>query len=325
MTNQHSQFEGRPLARPEDDIEDQGAAFDAVTLLTRRRVLGALGIGVGTVALAACGTAATGESTGGGSTTSSESTRAGTTGTGTTTSATEEIPEETNGPYPADGTRDLNILTESGIVRQDIRTSLDGGETAEGVELTMTFVLADMANGDQPFEGAAVYAWQCDGVGRYSMYTQGVEDQTWLRGVQVADAEGSVSFTTIVPGCYSGRWPHIHFEVYPDLDSATDVENVIATSQVAFPEDMLTEIYQLAEYVGSADNMAGVGSMQDDGIFADSYELQTPVITGSIGEGYVATLPVGIDTTTEPSSGGGPGGGGPGGGGPGGRQIVASR
>lgn len=324
MTNQQPEFEGRPLARPEDDIEDQGAAFDAVTLLTRRRVLGALGIGVGTVALAACGTAATGESSGGGSSSSSTS-GSSTSSTGATTSTTEEIPEETNGPYPADGTQDLNILTESGIVRQDIRTSLDGGATAEGVELTMTFVLADMANGDQPFEGAAVYAWQCDGVGRYSMYTQGVEDQTWLRGVQVADAEGSVSFTTIVPGCYSGRWPHIHFEVYPDLDSATDVENVIATSQVAFPEDMLTEIYQLAEYVGSADNMAGVGSMQDDGIFADSYELQTPVITGSIGEGYVATLPVGIDTTTEPSSGGGPGGGGPGGGGPGGRQIVASR
>ncbi|GGB91103.1 intradiol ring-cleavage dioxygenase [Knoellia flava] len=303
-------FEGRPLARPQDELVDQGAAFDATTLFSRRRMLSVLGIGMGTVALAACGADTTSSS---GTTSSGSASASGT--------ATGEIPEETNGPYPADGTQDLNILEQSGIERQDIRTSLDGGEAVAGVALTMAFVVTDMAN-DKPFEGAAVYAWQCDAEGRYSMYSDGVTDQTWLRGVQVADADGKVSFTTIVPGCYSGRWPHIHFEVYPDKASATDVDNVIATSQVAFPQDMLTPIYARSEYGDSARNMASVGSVEDDMIFSDSLDLQTPTITGSIDAGYTATLKVGVDTTTEPSAGGG---GGMPGGGPGGGQPPAPR
>lgn len=306
-------FEGRPFARPEDELVDQGAAFDATTLFSRRRMLGVLGIGMGTVALAACGADPTSSGSTTGSTSSGSSSASGT--------ATGEIPEETNGPYPADGTQDLNILEQSGIERQDIRTSLDGGEAVAGVALTMTFVVTDMAN-DRPFAGAAVYAWHCDAEGRYSMYSDGVTDQTWLRGVQVADADGKVSFTTIVPGCYSGRWPHIHFEVYPDKASATDVDNVVATSQVAFPQDMLTPIYARSEYGDSARNMSGVGSVESDMIFSDSLDLQSPTITGSIGSGYTATLQVGVDTTTEPSAGGG-GGGMPGG--PGGGQPPAPR
>ena len=287
-------YEGRLLDRPDDEVIDQGVGFDIRTLLTRRGVLSLMGVGAGSLALAACGAGDSGAASTAGSSTS----------TGATTSATGEIPEETNGPYPADGTRDLNILEQSGIERQDLRSNLDGSATVEGVALTMAFVVTDMAGG-KPFEGAAVYAWHCDAQGRYSMYTQGVEDQTWLRGVQVADSDGKVSFTTIVPGCYSGRWPHLHFEVYPDIASATDVANVIATSQVAFPADMLGPIYERGEYDGSARNLTAVGSVEQDGIFADSVDLEMPTISGSIDAGYTATLAVNVDTTTEPSSGGG--------------------
>lgn len=262
-------------------------------------MLSVMGIGAGTVALAACGAD--------GTTTTTDTTS--TAGAGAATSSTGEIPEETNGPYPADGTQDLNILEQSGIERQDIRSSLDGGTTAEGVALTMAFVVTDMAKG-KPFEGAAVYAWQCNAKGQYSMYTQGVENETFLRGVQVADADGKVSFTTIVPGCYAGRWPHIHFEVYPDKASATDVDNVIATSQVAFPIEMLTPIFERAEYAGSTQNLAAIGSVDKDMIFADSIDLQTPTLTGSIDAGYTASLDVKVDTATTPSAGGGMGGGG---------------
>lgn len=142
------------------------------------------------------------------------------------------------------------------------------------------------------------------------MCTQGVENETFLRGVQVADADGKVSFTTIVPGCYAGRWPHIHFEVYPDKASATDVDNVIATSQVAFPIEMLTPIFERAEYAGSTQNLAAIGSVDKDMIFADSIDLQTPTLTGSIDAGYTASLDVKVDTATTPSAGGGMGGGG---------------
>ena len=71
------------------------------------------------------------------------------------------------------------------------------------------------------------------------MYSDGVTDQNYLRGVQVADSTGMVRFTSIFPACYDGRWPHIHFEVYPDQASITDSTSAIATSQVALPQDVV--------------------------------------------------------------------------------------
>lgn len=302
-TPEGPQYEGRPLDRPDDEVVDQGAAFDARTLIGRRRVLSLFGIGASTVVLAACSSNSSGPSA---TSTAAASGSAGTEG---------EIPEETNGPYPADGTNDVNVLERSGIVRSDITTSLDGGTAVEGVPLTLTLTVTDMASGDIPFEGAAVYVWQCDAQGRYSMYSQGVEEETYLRGVQFADADGVVTFKTIVPGCYTGRWPHIHFEVYPDADSATDVANVVATSQLAFPADMLGKVYALDGYSGSSDNMAGVGTrVSDDDIFGEGdWKLQAPTVSGEAGSGYVAKLDVGVDTDTEPTRGGAgqpPGGGG---------------
>jgi protocatechuate 3,4-dioxygenase beta subunit len=272
-------FEGRLLPRPEEEVVDQGAGFDISTLLTRRRVLGLVGVGVGAAALAACGASSSGSAS------------------STSTTADGEIPEETNGPYPADGTNGTNVLTESGIVRSDITSSLDGGTTAEGVPLEFTFTLTDMAKDDSPFAGVAVYLWQCDAQGLYSMYSEGVEDETYLRGVQVADAEGQVRFRTIVPGCYPGRWPHLHFEVYPDVGSATTGENAIATSQVAFPEKLADKVYELDTYEGSADNLAEV-SLDTDMVFSDGYELEMGTFTGSPSAGYKGSLAVAVDTTT---------------------------
>ena len=297
-TPQGPAYEGRLLARPEEELVDQGAGFDISTLLTRRRILGLVGAGVGAAALAACGAG-------------SSSTSAGGSAANASTTADGEIPQETNGPYPADGTNGTNVLTESGIVRSDITSSLDGGTTVEGVPLEFSFTVTDMVN-DVPFEGAAVYLWQCDALGRYSMYSEGVEDETYLRGVQVADSKGQVTFKTIVPGCYDGRWTHMHFEVYPDADSATTGENAIATSQVAFPEKMLTKVYGEDAYEGSAENLTKV-SLDTDNVFSDGYDLEMGKFSGSPSAGYQGSLSVAVDTTTEASMGGAPGGGGEGG------------
>lgn len=300
-------YEGRLLPRPDDEVVDQGAGFDVATLVTRRRVLSVVGVGAGALALAACSSGTTSD------TASSTASSTGSAATTDTSSAAEgEIPEETNGPYPADGTNGVNVLEESGIVRRDLTSSLDGGTTVDGVPLSFTFSLTDMVNDNAPFEGAAVYAWQCDAQGRYSMYTEGVEDETYLRGIQVADAHGEATFETIVPGCYSGRWTHVHFEVYPDIDSATDVENAIGTSQVAFPQEMLDEVYQLDTYSGSAQNLAQVGSIENDNVFGDGHDLQLGTFSGDPSSGYVGSLAVAIDTTTTASP-GQPGGGGGGG------------
>ncbi|MFT4009176.1 MAG: intradiol ring-cleavage dioxygenase [Nocardioidaceae bacterium] len=301
-------YEGRLLARPDDEVVDQGAGFDIATLVTRRRVLGVVGAGVGALALAACGSdsdsASSSSSTASGSTTAAET--------------SGEIPQETNGPYPADGTNGVNVLEESGIVRSDITSSLDGGATVDGVPLSLTFTVTDMANDSAPFEGAAVYVWHCDAQGDYSMYSEGLEDETYLRGIQVVNAKGKVTFETIVPGCYSGRWPHIHFEVYPDVDSATNVENSIATSQMAFPEDMLTKVYKLDTYSGSTENLSQV-TLATDNVFSDGYDLEMGTFTGDVKSGYVGSLAVGVDTTTEPTLATAPSSGGGGDGGSGGQ------
>ncbi|MXS74079.1 3,4-dioxygenase subunit beta [Microbacterium sp. CSI-V] len=308
-------YEGRLLDRPDDEVVDQGASFDMRTLVSRRNVLGIVGLGAGAVALAACAPQ-TAASTATATATATPSATATPTASATPTAtaaaaayASEEIPQETNGPYPADGTNGVDVLNQSGIVRSDIRSSLDGGATAEGVPLTFTFTLSDLANGNAAYAGAAVYVWHCDADGLYSMYSDAVIDETYLRGIQVADAQGQVTFTTIVPGCYSGRWTHIHFEVYPDAASATNVSNQIATSQVAFPQDMLDAVYALDTYPGSARNLAQIGSLSNDNVFSDGWDLEMGTFTGDTSTGYVGTLAVAIDATTQASV-SSPGGGG---------------
>ena len=185
---------------------------------------------------------------------------------------------------------------------------------AGGVPTTVELTISDLANGGVPFEGVAVYLWHCTREGGYSMYSQGVEDENFLRGVQVADADGTVTFTSIFPACYDGRWPHIHFEVYPDEASITDAANVIATSQVALTEDVCTVVYAEDGYEASVSNLANV-SLATDGVFGDdSAATQLATIIGDVASGYTIALPVGVDTTTAAGGGTIGGGGGPGGG-----------
>lgn len=105
----------------------------------------------------------------------------------------------------------------AGIVRRDITTSVDGASgVAEGIPLTVKLTLLDGNNGCTP----------------------------------------TVAFTTIFPACYSGRWPHMHFEA-----------SVANLRQVSLTSDM---------------------------VFADGVTQQMPTITGSVGQGFVAKLSVTI-------------------------------
>ncbi|RII94632.1 3,4-dioxygenase subunit beta [Clavibacter michiganensis] len=290
-------YEGRLLDRADDEVVDQGVAFDMRTLMSRRGVLSLIGLGAGSVVLAAC--SATGTTPG-----------AATSGTGASTTSMGEIPDETAGPYPGDGSNGADVLEQSGIVRSDIRSSIEGGSTAAGVPMTLSMTVLDMANNDAPFADVAVYVWHCDAAGGYSMYSDGIEDETYLRGVQVADAAGVVSYTSIFPACYTGRWPHIHFEVYPDVDSITDSTKAISTSQIALPEDVSRTVYTLAEYDGSTSNLDQV-SLDSDNVFSDdSGALQLATVTGDAISGYQVSLTIRVDTTTAPTAGSAPSGGG---------------
>lgn len=292
-------YEGRPLTRQGEDLEDQGLTFDIATLATRRRFLGLLGAGATTAVLAACAApAVSSPPTSGSGSTGSSSTSTATTG--------QEMPTETGGPYPGDGSNGPDVLEMTGVERSDIRSSIDGGAVAEGVPVTLTMNLIDMAGGSTPFAGAAVYLWHADARGRYSLYTSGVTDETYLRGVQVAGADGTVTFTTIFPGCYAGRWPHMHFEVFPDAASITDASNNVLTSQLALPGAESTAVYATSAYTGSAANLAGV-TLQSDNVFSDGWTMQVPAVSGSVGGGYTMTIDVPIDTRTAQTAAGAPG------------------
>jgi protocatechuate 3,4-dioxygenase beta subunit len=202
------------------------------------------------------------------------------------------IPAETEGPYPGDGTNGPNALGLSGIVRSDIRSSIGAATgVAGGVLLEVRLRLMDTTCTALP--GFAVYIWHCDREGRYSMYSSGAENENYLRGVQEADDEGVVAFTTIFPACYPGRWPHIHFEIYESLAAASAGGNAVKTSQLALPEEACDEVFDTAGYEASVTNLARL-TLQSDGIFSDGVTLQLASLTGDATSGFVATLDVAI-------------------------------
>jgi protocatechuate 3,4-dioxygenase beta subunit len=207
------------------------------------------------------------------------------------------IPEETAGPFPGDGSNGPDVLGQSGVVRRDIRSSFgDLSGTAEGIPLTIRIQLQDAAKDCAPLADAAVYVWHCDREGGYSLYSQGVTDRNYLRGVQAAGSDGVVTFQSIFPACYQGRWPHIHFEVYRDLAAATDDANKIATSQIALPEATCSAVYATAGYEQSVQNLKDV-SLATDMVFADdgaTHQLGT--VSGDNASGYTVTLAVPVGT-----------------------------
>jgi len=204
------------------------------------------------------------------------------------------IPEETAGPFPGDGTNGPNVLTTSGVVRHNIRSSFGGlTGTATGVPLTVRLRVTDVSAGNVVKPGAAVYLWHCDALGRYSLYASGVTDKNYLRGIQVADKKGELTFTSIFPACYDGRWPHIHFEVYPSLAKANNAANKVATSQMALPAAACKAVYATTGYTGSAANLAKT-SLSRDMVFSDGYSHELASVTGSTSKGFTAALTVAV-------------------------------
>ncbi len=95
---------------------------------------------------------------------------------------------------------------------------------------------------------------------------------------------------SIFPAAYSGRWPHIHFEVYPDAGAATAGTSKLRTSQLALPEEACAEVYATDGYEQSSTNMAA-SSLDSDMVFSDGYSLQLATVTGTL-DGMTATLRV---------------------------------
>ncbi|GLU90877.1 intradiol ring-cleavage dioxygenase [Agromyces sp. NBRC 114283] len=276
------------------DEDHRGLVYDIRTLVDRRRALGIFG-GIGlTSLLAACagpgesGTASASSSSGAGAPSASS------TPTASDASGLGEVPDETGGPYPADGSNGVNVLDDSGIVRSDLRQSFGASTTtAEGVPLQIALTVRDAASG-AALVGAGVYLWHCDRSGGYSLYSAGLEHENYLRGVQATDDTGTVRFTSIYPACYSGRWPHIHFEVYADVANAVASGPIVKTSQIALPPESNDAVYATSGYEQSVRNAAAV-SLASDNVFGDDGGIhQIASMSGSVAQGYTAALTIGV-------------------------------
>ncbi len=273
---------------PNSDMHDHdgGLVADLKAIRTRRMVLGGLGaVGIGIAGYAFFGSR--GEAT--------------VTGQGPDGAICVADPVETNGPFPADGTnakdgQTVNVLTETGVVRQDIRPSFAGQTAlADGVTMDMVIRVVSVSGACAPLAGHAVYVWHCDAAGQYSIYD--APDRNYLRGVGITDAAGEVRFTSIVPACYDGRWPHVHFEVFANAGAAVSADASLLISQFALPVAAVRAVYADARYAGSVDNLGDV-SLTGDMVFGDNtpeqIAAQTLTMTGDPVTGYVATGVIGL-------------------------------
>ena len=133
------------------------------------------------------------------------------------------MPETTAGPFYFDPALQRTDITEG----------------RPGVPLRLRIQVVDA--GCKPIGGARVDIWHCDAQGIYSGYPQqlgGLDTtgETFLRGTMLAGDDGIAEFTTIYPGWYPGRTPHIHFKAFPD-------QARVLTGQLFFPDDISREIY----------------------------------------------------------------------------------
>ncbi|MET9506671.1 intradiol ring-cleavage dioxygenase [Streptomyces sp. NPDC006622] len=286
------------------------------TSITRRRALAVTG---GTVA--AGGLAVAGyQSAFADTATETETTTAATTASATSTGGTcmTLMSSVTEGPYYLDGA----------LVRKDIT------EGKSGVPLTLRLTVVDATDGCTPVPGAAVEIWHCDAWGYYSGYTTAnpggsapaesedgstADDGTYLRGYQIANANGVVRFETIFPGWYTPRTCHIHLKVHTGgekEDGTYEGGKVNHTGQLFFADDIAEEVFTLAPYA----RHSGTYTRLDDDMVYDgggaSSGLLTlkPVKKADPSKGYKGSLTLGVDPDAE-STGAGSGGGGGGGGG----------
>src|SRR5512132_2954940 len=252
---------------------------DRRALLSRRQAMGLFaGLGAGVVA-AACGGGSSSKDAS--SSTSKRTTSAGASGTTASGTACVLTPEVTEGPYYLDLDK----------VRSDIT------EGKDGTPLDLKITVVD-ATGCTPIKDAAVDVWHCDAVGVYSGFSQAggggpggaqsaTDDQTFLRGTQVTDANGLGEFRTIYPGWYRGRAVHIHMKVHVG-------GSVVHTGQLFFDDDLTDQVYRSAPY--SSRRVPDVRNSADD-IYRDAGAASAVLAMTPSGNGYVGDITVGVRRT----------------------------
>jgi protocatechuate 3,4-dioxygenase beta subunit len=165
------------------------------------------------------------------------------------------------------------------IAGETIRSDVRDGRPGLPLRLELTVLDAVACT---PIAGATVEIWHADASGVYSGFGAGASSRTFLRGVQIADANGRVAFSTVYPGWYQGRATHIHLKVM--------VNGNVHTTQLFFPEPINSAVYATAPYA----THAGSRTLNaQDNIFSGGGSSTTLAISQT-SSGYTAILNLGV-------------------------------
>jgi protocatechuate 3,4-dioxygenase beta subunit len=234
-------------------------------VLTRREALALLG-STGTLLLF------------GGSTSSADSSRAG-----RPRYPCVVRPASTAGPYYVD----------EKLQRSDIRSDPTDGTVKEGIPVALTLNVSSIAKGAcAPLAGAIVDVWHCDAHGVYSDAVDplfNTAGKKFLRGHQITDQHGVVRFTTIYPGWYPQRTPHIHYKIRSPQSAKSPYE---FTGQMYFDEGMNDRVYAKAPYAGRGKRTV---SNITDRIYNADGGRQSMLTVKPAKDGFTAVFDVALD------------------------------
>lgn len=183
-------------------------------------------------------------------------------------------PSETDGPFPT--------KVPANFVRKDITD----GRT--GVAMTLNITIKNANASCAALAGAILDVWHCDKDGYYSEYggsgMQSVNFQSvdFLRGRQMTDANGLAAFTSIFPGWYSGRAPHVHVHIYNASGKS------LLVTQIAFPYDITSTVYTTAQAQGYTKGSQDTTNERDN-VFSDGFTTELATLAGSVSVGYTLT------------------------------------
>lgn len=189
------------------------------------------------------------------------------------TGACTTTPSETAGPFPT--------KSPAALVMPDIRSD------RAGVATTVQISIKNKSNNCAALEGAMVDIWHCDKDGNYSEYggtgMQGTNYTSvhFLRGRQATNVSGVVGFTTIFPGWYSGRAPHIHVHIYDSSGKS------LLVTQIAFPKHVCDAVYTNSPLYSSRGKQDTTN--ESDNVFRDGFTNELAVVEGSVANGYALT------------------------------------
>ncbi len=184
-------------------------------------------------------------------------------------SSCQPSPKETAGPFP--------IKSPASLVKANIIGD------REGVPLIIKIIVQNTKFNCALTQGIKVDIWQCDSHGNYSEYNDQLEGDftanNFLRGRQETDVNGEATFVSLYPGWYPGRAPHLHLELKNDQDKS------LLVTQIAFPEDISTQVYTTAKYNGNFDT----SNASDDPFEGSLDRNMADSVVGDINSGYTLT------------------------------------